>query len=257
MKILKKTYTFIIFAFLYAPIAILMLYSFNDARSRSRWGGLTLRWYKELFNDSSIMSALLNTIIIALISATVSAVIGTFAALGIHFMGKRLKGIIMKITYIPVMNPDIVTGVSLMLLFMFLHIPSGYTTLILAHITFNIPYVILSVLPKLQQLNPHLFEAAEDLGAGFFYTFWKVILPEISSGIVTGFLLAITLSIDDFVVSFFTKGAGISTLSVLIYAMARKNVSPTINALSTIMFISVMIMLVIVNKRSKNEEAEN
>ena len=257
MRFLKKTYTFIIFLFLYAPIAILMLYSFNDARSRGRWGGFTLRWYKELFSDSSIMSALLNTLIIAFVSAAVAAVVGTFAALGIHFMGKRTKGIIMKITYIPVMNPDIVTGVSLMLLFMFLHIPSGYITLILAHITFNIPYVILSVLPKLQQLNPHLFEAAEDLGAGFFYTFRKVILPEISSGIITGFLLALTLSIDDFVVSFFTKGAGISTLSVLIYAMARKNVSPTINALSTIMFVSVMIMLIIVNKRSKNEEVEN
>ena len=257
MKFLKKAYTYLIFIFLYAPIAILMLYSFNNARSRGKWGGFTLKWYKELFSDSSIMSALLNTLIIAFVSAAVAAVIGTFAALGIHFMKKHPKSIIMKITYIPVMNPDIVTGVSLMLLFMFLHIPYGYTTLILAHITFNIPYVILSVLPKLQQLNPHLFEAAEDLGAGFFYTFRKVIIPEIRSGIITGFLLALTLSIDDFVVSFFTKGAGISTLSVLIYAMARKNVSPTINALSTIMFLSVMIMLIIVNKRNKNEEAEN
>lgn len=254
MKLIRKSYVFLVFLFLYAPIAILMLYSFNDSRSRGKWGGFTLRWYKELLEDSSIIEALVNTLLIAFVSAAVAAVIGTLAAVGIYFMGKKARGIIMKITYIPVMNPDIVTGVSLMLLFMFLHIPSGTFTLILAHVTFNIPYVILSVLPKLQQLNPHLFEAAEDLGAGFLYTFFRVILPEISSGILTGFLLSITLSIDDFVVSFFTKGAGVSTLSVLIYAMARKNVTPTINALSTIMFVSVMIMLIIVNKRKENEE---
>jgi spermidine/putrescine transport system permease protein len=210
-----------------------------------------------LLNDKSIIQALITTIAVALIASIIATVIGTFAALGIYFMSQKARNWVMNITYIPVLNPDIVTGVSLMLLFIFMRIPAGFMTLVLAHITFNVPYVILSVMPKLNQLNPHLFEASEDLGASMIYTFFRVILPEIRAGIVTGFLLAVTLSIDDFVVSFFTKGAGVNTLSVLIYAMARKNVSPAINALSTVMFVIVLLMLIIVNKRTKNEEILN
>lgn len=253
MKTLKKMYVGLVFLFLYAPILILMLFSFNNSRSRGNWGGFTLRWYRELFSDSAIMSALLNTLTIALVSAVVATILGTAAALGIHYMKKGHRNIIMNVSYFPVMNPDIVTGVSLMLFFLFARIPMGMTTLLLAHITFNTPYVILSVLPKLKQLNRHLFEAAEDLGASTAYAFFHVILPEIAPGIVSGFLLSVTLSIDDFVVSFFTGGAGVETLSVYIYAMARKGVNPSINALSTIMFISVLALLLVINKRGDKE----
>lgn len=250
MRSLKKLYVGLIFMFLYAPIMILMLFSFNNSRSRGNWGGFTLRWYKELFSDSAIMNALFNTLTIALVSAAVATVLGTAAAVGIHYMKKGHKNFIMNVSYFPVMNPDIVTGVSLMLFFLFVRIPLGMATLLLAHITFNIPYVILSVLPKLRQLNRHLLEAAEDLGASTSYAFFHVILPEIMPGIVSGFLLSITLSIDDFVVSFFTAGAGVETLSVYIYAMARRGVNPSINALSAIMFVSVLALLLIINKRS-------
>lgn len=250
MKLLKKAYVYLIFIFLYAPIVILAIYSFNDSRLRN-WNGWTFKWYIELFQDRSIMQALLNTLIIAGISSIVATVIGTFAALGIYYMKSKWKTGIMNMTYIPVLNPDIVTGVSLMLLFLFMHIPTGFATLVLAHITFSIPYVILSIMPKLDQLNPHLFEAAEDLCAGWFYTFRKVIFPEIKPGVISGLLLAITLSIDDFVVSFFTSGSGVSTLSVEIYAMAKKSISPTVNALSTIMFAAVLTLLIIINTRDK------
>ena len=251
MKFLKKSYVYSVLAFLYIPILVLILFSFNDSRSRGRWGGFTLRWYQELFTDRAIVEALINTVIVAGVAATIATIIGTFAALGIYFMRKRPREWIMNVTYLPIMNPEIVTGVSLMLLFIFLRIPAGFITLILAHITFNIPYVILAILPRLNQLNPHLFEAAEDLGANFAYTLRRVIIPEILPGIITGFLLAVTLSIDDFVVSFFTRGATATTLSVLVFGMARRGVRPTINALSTIMFLVVLIMLIIVNVRMK------
>ena len=257
MKFLKKSYIYLTFIFLYAPILILVIYSFNDSKFRGRWGGFSLRWYREMLNDGDIMRALYNTLLIALISSVVATIIGTFATIGIHFMKGKIKNIIMNITYIPVISPDIIIGISLMLLFLFVRIPVGFWTIVLAHITFNIPFVILSVMPKLKQLSPHLFEAAEDLGASSFYTFRKVILPEIWSGILNGLLLSITLSIDDFVVSFFTKGAGVSTLSVLIYAMARKGINPSINALSTIMFVSVLTMLIIINFRTKDDDVLN
>ena len=254
MKILKKTYVGLIFVFLYAPIILLMLFSFNDSRSRGHWGGFTLKWYRELFSDSAIMNALLNTVLIALISAVVATVIGTVTAFGMHYMKKVPRAILSGISYLPVMNPDIVTGISLMLLFLALNIQKGFMTLLIAHITFNIPYVILSVLPKLKQMNEHLFEASQDLGAGEFYTFFHIIIPEVMPGIVSGFLLSVTLSIDDFVISFFTRGAGVNTLSVHIYNMAKKGIDPSINALSTIMFAVVMILLLIINKKDEKEE---
>ncbi len=251
MRILKKAYVGLIFLFLYAPILLLMLFSFNNSRSRGKWGGFTLKWYSELFNDAATMDALLNTVLIALLSAVIATVVGTITAFGMHYMKKTPKSILSNISYLPVMNPDIVTGVSLLILFLSLNIQKGFVTLLIAHISFNIPYVILSVLPKLKQMNEHLFEAAQDLGAGGIYTFFHIIIPEISPGIISGFLLSITLSIDDFVISLFTKGPGVNTLSVHIYNMAKKGVVPSINALSTIMFVVVMLMLLIINKRSE------
>src|SRR5690554_3089219 len=254
VRFLKRSYIYLIFAFLYLPIAVLMVYSFNDARSRGVWGGFTLRWYVELFSDRTIMSSLYSTLIIGVSAALIATVIGTMAAIGIHNSQGFLKKLIMNITYIPVLNPEIVTAISLMILFVFARVRLGYLTLLLAHITFNIPYVILSVLPKLRQLNKHLYEAALDLGSTPAQALWKVIIPEIMPGIITGLLLAFTLSIDDFVISFFTTGSGVSTLSITIYSMARRGINPKINALSTIMFTFVLLLLIIVNIRQAREE---
>lgn len=254
MKFIKKAYVGLVFFFLYAPILLLMLFSFNNSRSRGRWGGFTLKWYGELFADSTIMNALFNTVAIALISAVVATVVGTVTAFGMHYMKKTPRALLSGVSYLPVMNPDIVTGVSLMLLFLSCGVQRGFLTLLIAHITFNIPYVVLSVLPKFAQMNEHLFEAAEDLGAGGMYTFFHVILPEIMPGVISGFLLSVTLSIDDFVISFFTRGAGVNTLSVHIYNMAKKGIDPSINALSTIMFVIVMALLLVINRRGDKEE---
>lgn len=249
----KKIYLYLIFLFLYAPIVVLVAYSFNESRSRGRWEGFTLRWYAELFRDAEVLRALYNTLAIAILSAAIATVIGTAAAIGIHDMKRVKKAIVINLTYLPVLNPDIVTGVSLMLLFVFTRaftrIGLGFFTMLLAHITFNIPYVILSVMPKLKQLNKHIYEAALDLGATPFCALRKVVVPELMPGILTGFLLAFTLSIDDFVISFFTTGSGVSNISIYVYSMARRGVNPKINALSTIMFITVLILLLIVNKR--------
>lgn len=250
---IKRIYSFFIYLFLYAPIIILIIFSFNDSRYRGSWNGFTLRWYRELFTDQQIMKALYYTLIVAALSSLIATVIGTAGAIGIHNMKKFKKTLAMNLTYLPVVNPDIVTGLSLMVLFIFTRFPLGFVSLLLAHITFNTPYVILSVLPKLKQLDKHLYEAALDLGATPFYAFQKVILPEIMPGIITGLLLAFTLSLDDFVISFFTTGSGVSTLSITVYSMARRGINPKINALSTLLFLTVLILLVTVNKRmSKN-----
>lgn len=251
-KYLKRIYTFLIYLFLYAPIAVLIIYSFNESRSRGNWGGFSLKWYGELFRDPQIMKALYYTLVVAVSSAAIATVIGTAAALGIYSMKKRSKTIVMNLTYIPVLNADIVTGVALMLLFIAVNIPLGLTTLLLAHITFNVPYIILSVLPKLKQMDPNLQEAALDLGATPWVAFKMVVLPEILPGILTGALLAFTMSLDDFVISFFTTGGGVSNLSIQIYSMARVGVTPTINALSTLLFITVLGLLLLVNSRTSN-----
>ncbi len=249
-KVLKRLYLLIIFAFLYAPVVVLIVFSFNQSKSRANWDGFTLKWYADLFRDKQIMSSLYYTVAIALLASLIATVMGTAAAVGIHNMSKFKKSVIMNITYLPVLNPDIVTGISLMILFIFLNMKLGFLTLLLAHISFNLPYVILSVLPKLKQLNKNLYEAALDLGAAPLFAFRKVILPEIMPGVITGFLLAFTLSLDDFIVSFFTTGSGVSTLSITIYSMARRGVNPKINALSTIMFVTVLILLLIINRRT-------
>jgi len=245
--------------FLYAPIIVLMVFSFNYTPSRNYWGGFSLRWYQGLFRDPHIAQALTNTLTIALFSALIATVIGTIAAMGINRLGRKSKSVIIGITNLPVFNPEIVTGVSLMLLFMFAIRISGignmgYMTLLLAHISFNVPYVILSVIPRLRRLDGNLFEAALDLGATPMQAFIKVILPEIRPGIITGALLAFTLSVDDFIVSFFTTGTGVSNLSILIFSMARRGVNPRINALSTLIFITVMILLYFINKRDGKKE---
>lgn len=249
-RYLKKVYLFLVFFFLYAPIIVLVVYSFNNSKSRGHWDGFTLKWYVELFRDREILKALYYTLAIAIISSIVSTLIGTAAAIGIHNMSRFSKGIVMNLTYLPVLSPDIVTGISLMILFIFMRLKLGFVSLLFAHITFNIPYVILSVLPKLKQLNKFLYEAALDLGATPLYAFKKVIFPEILPGIFTGFLLAFTLSIDDFVISFFTTGQGVTNLSITIFSMARRGINPAINALSTIMFAAVLILLIIINKRT-------
>lgn len=257
MKWKAKLYTFFIFLFLYAPILVLIVYSFNDTAtgSRSTWGGFTLRWYQKLFQDRLILEALRNTLIIALCAAVFSTILGTVAAIGINSMKPFGRKVMMNITNFPMVNPEIVTGVSMMLLFVFavslLHGSSlGMGTLIMAHITFCLPYVILSVLPKLRQMDPNLYEAAQDLGCSPMKAFWKVVLPQIASGIVTGAIMAFTLSIDDFVISYFTSGTT-QTLPIYIYSMTRKRISPEINALSTLLFAAVMVLLLLANFRQK------
>lgn len=252
-RFLKKLYGALIYLFLYAPILILIVFSFNNSRSRGSWGGVTLKWYSELFKDSQIMSALYYTVTIAIISSLIATIIGTAAAIGVQQMNRKQKSLVMNLSYIPVLSADIVTGISLMLLFIFIKLQLGFITLLIAHITFNIPYVILSVLPKLRQLDNNLYEAALDLGATPWYALLKVIIPEIMPGIITGALLAFTLSIDDFVISFFTTGSGVSNLSITIYSMARRGINPKINALSTLMFIAVLSLLFIINMRANRK----
>lgn len=254
-KALKKLYVFLIFVFMYAPIVVLMVYSFNDSRSSSAiWRGFTLEWYQRLATDSQMLNALQTTLFVALISSVVATVIGTLAAIGIHNMRRRSRNLVMNITYLPILSSDIVTGISLMLLFVFLRIPLGRYSLLLSHITFNIPYVIISVLPKLTQMNKNMYEAALDLGSTPVHAYRKIILPEIMPGIITGFLFAVTLSIDDFVISFFTSGAGATNLSVYIYSAVSKRYNPSINALSTIMFLVIFLLLVLINSRTSKKE---
>lgn len=250
-KLLKKIYVFLMFLFLYLPIIVLITFSFNNSRLQGTWSGFTLRWYLELFKDAEVLRALYTTILIAMLSAMISTIIGTFAAIGIHGIRGFSRSMILNLNYIPVLNPDIVTAVSLMALFRFLKVEFGFITMLLSHIVFSIPFVILSVLPKLRQMNVHLAEAAMDLGATPFYALRKVIIPEILPGIVTGMLLAFTLSIDDFVISFFNTGHGVLNLSIIIYSMTRKGINPIVNALSTLMFGALLILLLIINRRSE------
>lgn len=255
-KVLERIYLGLIFVFLYAPILILIVLSFNASKSRSKWGGFTLDWYIKLFKNDDILSALYTTLLLAFLSALIATVIGTAASIAINNMKRIPRTILLGITNIPMLNADIVTGISLMLLFVaFNYILGftnilGFTSVLMAHITFNIPYVILSVMPKLKQLNKSTYEAALDLGATRNYAFFKVVFPDIFPGVLSGFLLAFTMSLDDFVITHFTKGASIDTLSTKIYAEVRKGIKPEMYALSTLLFLSVLILLVIVNRRT-------
>ena len=253
----KRIYLVLICLILYAPIVTLMVLSFNNTKTRSRWGGFTGKWYVSPFQNKEIMNALYTTLIIALLSALIATLIGTLAALGMQVMRSRTRTLFMGITNIPMLNADIVTGVSLMLLFIAFRLTLGFKTILLAHITFNIPYVILSVMPKLKQTNKRTYEAALDLGASPLYAFVKVVLPDIMPGIFSGFLLAFTMSLDDFVITHFTKGPGVDTLSTKIYSEVRKGIKPEMYALSTLMFVTVLILLILINlspadKRKKN-----
>jgi spermidine/putrescine transport system permease protein len=255
---MKKTavriYMGLIFLFLYAPIIVLIVFSFNKTKSRGQWAGFTLEWYAELFKDRLITEALYYTVIIAILATVISTIVGTISAIGIHYMRGFSKNMLLNVNNIPVLNPDIVTGVALMTLFLSAGLRLGFVTMLISHVLFCIPYVILAVLPKLRQLNKHTAEAAMDLGATPSYALRKVILPEIKPGIVSGALMAFTMSIDDFVISFFTTGNEVSNLSILIYSMAKRGVKPTINALSTLMFVTVVILLLIINKKSEKGE---
>ena len=249
----KKIYIFLIFVFLYAPIATLMALSFNASRTRAKWGGFTLKWYVSLFENREIMQALWNTLFIALLSSLTAVIIGTVACIAIQKMGTRKRALMMGITNIPMLNADIVTGISLMLLFISFGIKFGMGTILLAHITFNIPYVILCVMPRMKQINPSTYEAALDLGASPAHAFFKVVFPDLFPGVLSGFLMAFTMSLDDFIITHFTKGAGVDTLSTKIYTEVKKGIKPEMYALSTIIFVTVLLLLLLINKAPKEK----
>lgn len=251
----KRFYLILIFILLYSPIVTLMVLSFNSSKTRSKWGGFTGKWYAALFQNRDIMNALYTTLIIALVSALIATIIGTAAAIGIQAMKPKFRTFLMGVTNIPMLNADIVTGISLMLLFIAFRFSLGFKTILLAHITFNIPYVILSVMPKLKQTSKHTYEAALDLGASPVYAFFKVVFPDIMPGVFSGFLLAFTMSLDDFVITHFTKGPGVDTLSTKIYSEVRKGIKPEMYALSTIMFVTVLVLLFLVNVTPDKKEA--
>ena len=265
-KALSNIYIALIMLFLYAPMAVMVVMSFNGTSSTSVLSGFSLKWYGELFNDRITLQALSNTLVLAITSSILALIIGTLAAVGINAMRKKwIKNAVLTVTNIPMMNPEIVTGVSMMLLFVFVgHLVTtsdvlGFPTLLIAHVTFNLPYVILSVLPKLKQTDKHLGEAAQDLGCTPLRSFFKVVMPEIMSGVITGMVMALTLSLDDFIISYFCSGTT-QTLPVYIYSMTKKRVSPEINALSTLLFAVILILLLIINIRQgrmgKKEEKE-
>ena len=256
--IFSNTFMALVFLFLYAPIFVLIVFSFNSLKSRTVWGGFSFQWYIQLFQNTRILDALKTTLIISVIAAVVATVVGTAAAIGFSNMRRRTRGALMTVSNVTMTNAEIITGVSMMLLFVFtgrfLGFSQGFGTLLIAHITFDIPYVILSVSPKLRQLDPNIYEAAQDLGATSFLAFRKVVLPEIMPGVLNGMLIAFTMSIDDFIISYFTAGSEISTLALEIYSMTRKRISPEINALSTLMFLTVLILLVVVNVRQTRQD---
>lgn len=250
----RKLYLTLIIIFLYAPIATLVVLSFNSSKTRAKWGGFTLKWYSSLFSDTTIMNALYTTLTIALLSAFIATLVGTAASVAMHGMQAKYRNYLMTVTNIPMLNADIVTGISLMLLFIACRVTLGYSTILLAHITFNIPYVILSVMPKLKQTNKHTYEAALDLGASPVYAFFKVVFPDILPGILSGFLMAFTMSLDDFIITHFTKGPGVDTLPTKIYSEVRKGIRPEMYALSTLLFLTVLVLMILVNSSPKNEE---
>lgn len=265
----------LVFVFLYAPILVLIVFSFNDSSSRSVWAGFTLDWYRELLRDDLILDAFYTTLAVSVLAAVIATVAGTFAAIGFYNMKRRWRSPLMTINNIPMVNADIVTGVSMCLFFVAAFslwgqaaewinaslgtdLPTklylGFGTMLIAHITFNIPYVIMSIMPKLYQMDKNLIDAAQDLGCTWMQAFYKVVIPEIMPGIINGLLIAFTMSIDDFVISYFTAGSKVQTLSMTIYAMTRKRISPEINAVSTLLFVTVLLLLAIVNIREMQQE---
>ena len=268
-RIPSRVFTVLVYLFLYAPIVLLIVFSFNATKSNRVWGGFSLQWYLELFQNDRLLGAVRTTVILSVLAAVIATVLGTAAAIGFYSMRRRARSVCLSVNNIPLTNADIITGVSMMLLFVFaigafngsflsqalgIRWKTGFGTLLIAHITFNAPYVILSVLPKLRQLDPNIYEAAQDLGASGLLAFRKVILPEIMPGVLNGLIIAFTMSIDDFVISYFTKGAGVTTLAVEIYTAVKRPVTPEINALSTLMFLVVFALLFTVNVRQARQE---
>lgn len=256
-NIAKKVYIALIILFLYAPIGTLMVLSFNASKTRAKWGGFTFKWYVELLYNDEILRALLNTLLIAVLSALAATVIGTITCIAMTGMKRRTKSIMMGIANIPMLNAEIVTGISLMLLYISLEIKFGIGTILLSHITFNIPYVILSVMPRMKQLNPSTYEAALDLGASHLTAFFKVVLPDLLPGILSGFLMAFTMSLDDFIITHFTKGVGVDTLSTKIYTEIKKGIKPEMYALSTLIFVSVLTLLLLINLSPEKKKSHD
>lgn len=260
-KLISRLYLGLVFIFLYAPIFVLIAYSFNESKSRAHWTGFSLKWYERLFQDDDIIKALLASLLVAVIASVCATLLGTAAAVGISNMRKLPRSVMINVTYLPVINPEIVMGVSLMLLFLFFENTfgsmRGMFTVLVAHITFSLPYVILNVLPKLRQMDQNLFEAAQDLGCTPMQAFRKVVIPEIMPGIFSGFLMAFTFSLDDFIVTLFVSGPKFSTLPLAIYSMTRRKVSPSINALSTIIFVIVLTILIIYNVVDAKQQKKN
>lgn len=255
-KLGRNIYLILVLLFLYLPILILMVFSFNESKSMSLWTGFSLKWYQEMLSNTMIMEAIWNTFTIALASAAIATLIGTAACIGILAMRKRTENVVMAMNNIPLLNADIVTGISLMMAFIAFGISLSWGTVLLAHITFSIPYVILSVMPKFKQTSGNTYEAALDLGATPLYAFYKVVLPDIRPGIVSGFLLAFTMSVDDFVITHFTRGAGINTISTLIYSQVKVGIRPTLFALSTVIFVTVLLVLATSNVASAKAEGK-
>ena len=261
-RLLQRTYIVLIFGFMYLPIAVLIAYSFNESKSRAVFTGFTLGWYKSLLQNEMILSALATSVVLALVSSVIATVLGTLATIGINSMSRRTQLIVNNISYVPVVNPEIITGVSLMLLFVLLQRAGlggeggifGWFTLLVAHITFNVPYVIFNVSPKLRQLDVRVYEAALDLGCNPRQAFFKVVLPELTPAILSAFLICLTYSIDDFLISYFTSGTT-QTLPIVIYSMTRKKVSPEINALSTVMFLVILAIILFYNYLDGRREA--
>lgn len=270
LRALQRVYLVLLFSFMYVPIAVMAVFSFNESKSRTIFTGFTFKWYKSLFHNEMILSALGLSLVVALIAAVVATVVGTAAAIGINAMGKRSQAVINNISYMPVVNPEIITGVSLMLLFVVVKdgiawanqnlgwtLPEnifGLPTLLIAHISFCLPYVIFNVSPKLRQLDVRVYEAALDLGCNPKQAFFKVVLPELAPAILSAFLICLTYSIDDFLISYFTSGTT-QTLPIVIYSMTRKKVSPEINALSTVMFLVILAIILFYNCLDGRREA--
>lgn len=249
MKKLKRAYLFLAYLFLYGPIFVMMLYSFNNSKLRGSWVGFTLNWYIDLFKNEEILTSLYYTLATAVVATIISVLLGIVTSLGYYYLNKRQQALLLNINQLPVFNPDIVTAIGLMSLYQMLSLSQGLTTLILSHVAFCTPYVILSILPKLKQMNPQMIEASLDLGATPLQTLTKVVVYQIKPGILSGALMSFTLSLDDFVISFFTTGSGVSNLSVLLYSMAKRGIDPSMYALSTLMLVAVFLLLFMVNKK--------
>jgi spermidine/putrescine transport system permease protein len=254
-KWIEKCYVALIFFLLYAPILILIVCSFNASKSRRVWGGFTFQWYVALFQDEAVINAVRTSLLLTTTAAVIAVILGTLASIGMTVMSQKKQQAVLTVTNIPLLNADVVTGIAIMLLFgRFWNL--GFFSMLAAHITLGVPYVILNVMPKLQQTSRSTYEAALDLGASPVYAFFKVVLPDIMPGIFSGFLLAFTISLDDFVITYFTKGAGMNTISTMIYQQVRRGINPKMYALSTILFLLILLVLWLVNRISEKQVQE-